>query len=101
MFQIKICGITRTLDALAACEAGADAIGLNFYPRSSRYVAPEVARTISDAVGPRAAKIGVFVNASLDEIVSIAEQCGLDAVQLHGDERPSLVRQLAPRSVVK
>jgi len=101
MFQIKICGITRTADALAACEAGADAIGLNFYDRSSRYVARDVARSIAREIGNRVLKVGVFVNATHDEIAVACDEVGLDAVQLHGDERPQLVRMLAPRPVIK
>jgi phosphoribosylanthranilate isomerase len=101
MFQIKICGITRPADAWAACEAGADAIGLNFYHRSSRYVARDVARSIARKIGDRAWKVGVFVNATPEEIAAVCDEVGLDAVQLHGDEPPSLIRRLAPRPVIK
>jgi phosphoribosylanthranilate isomerase len=101
MFQIKICGITRADDALAACDAGADAIGLNFYPRSSRYVTREAARELARRVGTRALKVGVFVNETFETIAAVCDEVGLDAVQLHGDEPPALVRRLEPRPVIK
>jgi len=91
MFQIKICGVTTPDNALAATRAGADMIGLNFYSASSRYVAPDEARTIA-AVVPKTT--GVFVNATADEINRIAEQVGLDWVQLHGDEPPELLADI-------
>jgi phosphoribosylanthranilate isomerase len=101
MFQIKICGITRVVDAVAAGDAGADAIGLNFYARSSRCVTAEAARDVARAVGARILKVGVFVNETYETIASLCDDVGLDAVQLHGDERPELVRRLAPRPVIK
>ena len=101
MFQIKICGITRPVDAVAACDAGADAIGLNFYARSSRCVTADAARELTRAVGSRVLKVGVFVNETYETITAVCDEVGLDAVQLHGDERPELVRRLAPRPVIK
>ena len=97
MFQIKICGITNVADAEAAVAAGADAIGLNFYSGSSRCIDRAQARAIAEAVGDRACKVGVFVNASPDEITATCEAVGLDLVQLHGDERPEILRRLAPQ----
>jgi phosphoribosylanthranilate isomerase len=96
---VKICGIRDIEAALAAVEAGADAIGLNFYDRSPRVVAPAVAAAIVShvralpvgAVEP----VGVFVNHSADEIRAIAKRCGLRTIQLHGDEPPDLVAELA------
>jgi phosphoribosylanthranilate isomerase len=79
---VKICGITRPEDAAAAEEAGADWIGLNFWPGSKRRVSVEVAK----AIRTRLPKIGVFVNAPLEEIRRIAGEIGLDRIQLHGDE---------------
>ena len=84
--MVKICGITNREDAVAAMEAGASAIGFNFYPGSRRYIAPERAAEI--AAGLSVLKVGVFVNESparIEEIVGIA---GLDIAQLHGDETP-------------
>lgn len=101
MFTIKICGITTPDDARAAVEAGADAIGLNFYPPSPRCIDLATARTIVDAVGNRLCKVGLFVNASAEEICRSFDDLGLDIIQLHGDERPDLLRSLAPRPVMK
>jgi phosphoribosylanthranilate isomerase len=98
MFRIKICGITNERDALAAAEAGADAIGLNFFPRSRRFIEPETARQISVAVPAGILKVGVFVNHAAAEISSIVARVGLDAVQLHGDEPPQIIAEL-PKNV--
>ncbi len=95
MLSIKICGITRTSDALVAVEAGADAIGLNFYRGSKRYVTPETAQEIAEAIGDIAAKVGVFVNSPASEVHQIAETVGLDWVQLHGDEPPEFLSELS------
>lgn len=92
MTKVKICGITNIEDARHAVECGADMLGFNFYPGSKRYVEPAVARAIIDALGnAEVAKIGVFVNADVGEIAEVAENVGLDAVQLHGDESPEVV----------
>ena len=101
MFKIKICGITKVSDALAAVDAGADAIGLNFYSGSSRFVDRSGARAIADAVGKRACKVGVFVNADVSEIIAVQEELQLDLIQLHGDERPTILRELSSRKVMK
>ncbi|MBX3433538.1 MAG: phosphoribosylanthranilate isomerase [Pirellulales bacterium] len=91
MFRIKICGVTTVADARVAVDAGADAIGLNFYPRSSRCVSLEQAREIAVAVGADALVVGVFVNESPQAIANVAAEVGLHALQLHGDEpAPSL-----------
>ncbi len=94
MFRIKICGITRTSDAIAAVNAGADAIGLNFYPGSKRYVSSELARDLANSVGHGVAKVGVFVNCPVVEIAEIAKTAGLNWVQLHGDEPPEILNQI-------
>ena len=94
IFEIKICGITNVDDALAAVDAGADAIGLNFYRGSKRCVDVDEARQIVDAIGNRAEKIGVFVNQSADDIREICRDTGLHLIQLHGDEPPELLRLL-------
>ena len=82
---IKICGTTNREDALAAVEAGADALGFIFAP-SPRRIAPDVAVPIISALPDAVEKIGVFVDESPERIVDIAEQTGLTGVQLHGDE---------------
>ena len=84
MFRIKICGITTVEDALLAAEAGADAIGFNFYERSPRYVTTERAKEICLALPTGVAKVGVFVNSLPKGIAATAERVGLDAIQLHG-----------------
>jgi len=85
---IKICGITSVEDARAAQAAGADAIGLNFYPPSPRYVSPDTAATIAQALDTRIKRVGIFVNADVETIEAARAGLGLDYVQLHGDESP-------------
>jgi phosphoribosylanthranilate isomerase len=87
--KIKICGVTRVDDALLACELGADLIGLNFYRPSPRYLSLESAREIKQAVGGRAALIGVFVNAERGYIERMLTELALDFIQFHGDEDES------------
>ncbi|MEX2091708.1 MAG: phosphoribosylanthranilate isomerase [Pirellulales bacterium] len=94
IFKIKICGLTTVDDAIAAVDAGADAIGLNFYRGSKRCVSVDVARQIVDAVSQRTTCVGVFVNASADEIHAICQQARLQVVQLHGSEPPELIKFL-------
>lgn len=95
VFKIKICGVTNVGDALAAVDARADAIGLNFYRGSKRCVPIAAARQIVDAVGEPATCVGVFVNASAAEIHAICEQARLHVVQLHGNEPPELIQSLS------
>lgn len=101
MFRIKICGITSVADALLAAEAGADAIGLNFYERSPRYVTAERAKEICAALPAGLAKVGVFVNSLPKGIVAAAERAGLNAVQLHGDEGPDFLAALGSLPAIK
>ena len=98
--RVKICGVTRLEDALAAAELGADAIGFNFWPRSKRYCPPNTAREIARALPPFVTPVGVFVNASRPEILRIAHRVGLRAIQLHGDESPSFCARF-PLPVIK
>jgi phosphoribosylanthranilate isomerase len=98
MFRIKICGLTTVDDAILAAEAGAEAIGLNFYLKSARYVVPETARQISHAVRGRLLRVGVMVNPTANEAMALASLVGLDAVQLHGNEPAALAATLS-RSV--
>jgi phosphoribosylanthranilate isomerase len=100
MTLIKICGITNLNDAHAAVAAGADALGFNFYKPSLRYIAPESARDIINTLPDSLLTVGVFVNEGSPEAVrSIANQAGVKAVQLHGDESPDYCRALD--SVIK
>jgi len=101
MFRIKICGITTVEDGLAAARAGADAVGLNFYPGSKRYVPILRAQMIANALAGTVVKVGVFVNAEADEVCETFDRVGLDLVQLHGDEPPYFLRQLGGRPVIK
>ncbi len=86
--KIKVCGITNKPDALAAVEAGVDALGFMFYAPSKRFVAPETVCEIVKELPPFVSLVGVFVNESADRIKSIKDSCNLDVVQLHGDETP-------------
>jgi len=86
--RVKICGVTRLEDARVAWEAGADALGLNFYPKSPRYVEAEVAAELARTRPALGAVVGVFVNESPELIRARVRECGLTAVQLHGDEPP-------------
>ena len=94
-FRVKICGVTNAADAVAAVEAGADAIGLNFYSGSRRCIRVADAQPIREAVGDRATCVGVFVNASAAEIHDICASVELQLVQLHGDEPPAFLAQLS------
>ena len=103
MTFIKICGITNVDDALAAVTAGADALGFNFYKPSPRYVTPQTAREIISKLPLSVLTVGVFVNEDSPEAVrSIANESGITALQLHGDESPNYCRELArDRYVIK
>jgi len=86
--RVKICGVTRLEDARLAWAAGADALGLNFYPRSPRYVTAQVAAALARTRPALGSVVGVFVNEAPDTIRALVRECGLTAVQLHGDEPP-------------
>lgn len=100
MVRIKICGITRPQDAIAAAEAGADAIGLVFAD-SPRRVTIRQAREVVASLPPFVSTVGVFVNSKAATILKTSASVGLSAVQLHGDEPPSLVGQLGGLQVIK
>jgi phosphoribosylanthranilate isomerase len=92
--RVKICGITRSEDALAACAAGADAIGLVFYAASPRAVSIETAAQICKVLPPFVSAVGLFVNAGADEIAAVVRAVPLALLQLHGDETPEFCAQL-------
>jgi len=96
---VKVCGVTRPGDAVLAARAGADAVGLNFYPGSKRVVTVAQARRIVRALPPFLWVVGVFVDASRAEVLRTARAVGLDAVQLHGDESPDFAASLGLRTV--
>jgi len=95
MIRVKICGTTSWADAELAVEAGASMIGLNFYPKSPRYIASASAVEIVRQLPRRVQAVGVFVNESPERVRAIAQDLNLSAVQLHGDEMPEVVAQLA------
>ncbi|MGH9966397.1 MAG: phosphoribosylanthranilate isomerase [Pyrinomonadaceae bacterium] len=102
MTFVKICGITNLEDALLSVEAGADALGFNFYRRSPRYIEPDMARRIIDRLPAHIMTVGVFVNEATPEAVDqLASQVGVVAVQLHGDESSDFCRSLTNRFVIK
>lgn len=82
--MVKICGITNREDALAAVEAGASAIGFNFYRDSPRYISPTGAAMIAEKIPAAVWKVGVFVDEMQETIAKIALEVGLDVAQLHG-----------------
>ena len=101
LFKIKICGIKTVKDAQLVALAGADAIGLNFYDQSPRYIDPELAAKISAGAPARVAKVGLFVNAAADEVNKLAEELELDWIQLHGDETPAYLADLIDRPILR
>ena len=96
--RTKICGVTRLADALLAAELGAWAVGMVFYPGSSRRCTVAEAEAIGAALRRRVELAGVFVNATLDEIASVSDRAGLTLVQLHGEEGPAFCREVARRT---
>jgi phosphoribosylanthranilate isomerase len=102
MTKVKICGITNLEDALHAADHGADMLGFNFYRGSKRYVDPSI---VNDMVRSLAdvQKVGVFVNADVQDLMKVANQGKLDAIQVHGNETPEFVAQirgLLPNAVI-
>ena len=95
MVRVKICGITNWQDAQTACDLGAAAVGFNFYERSARVISPSAAWKIISRLGDNVESAGVFVNWSAEAVIALARALDLDAVQLHGDEIPSVVRECA------
>jgi phosphoribosylanthranilate isomerase len=96
--MVKICGITNREDALAAVEAGASAIGFNFYRQSPRYISHTGAATIGEKIPASVWKVGVFVNETPETIARIVLDAGLDVVQLHGTSEARGVRIWAAMS---
>jgi phosphoribosylanthranilate isomerase len=91
--RVKICGITRTGDALEAAMSGADAIGLVFYPPSPRCVTVADASRIADAMPPFVSCTALFVNPTVAEVETVLSGCRVDVLQFHGEETPAFCRQ--------
>lgn len=100
MVKVKICGNTNLDDAMAAVQAGADAVGFVFYAKSPRAVDPKTAAEIISRLPPFVAPVGVFVNEELTVVRRIMEVCNIPLAQLHGDESPQYCAELG-RSVIK
>jgi phosphoribosylanthranilate isomerase len=84
--RVKICGITREEDALAAAEHGADAVGFVFYEPSPRYVTPARAAAIARRLPPFVTTVALFVNAEAELIAQVVDEVGVDLIQFHGQE---------------
>lgn len=99
--EVKICGITSLEDAETAVLAGADAIGFIFYPGSPRCVSPDRAGEISGKLPGKVCRVGVFVDHDAREVKRIVQFCGLDFIQLHGNESPDYCRAFSPSVLIK
>ena len=97
--KVKICGITNVPDAMAAIEAGADALGFVFCEQSPRFVSIDAAAAVIRALPPFIIKVGVFVNADTDLVYRAIQNCGLNLLQFHGDETPDYCRQFGLMSM--
>jgi len=93
--RIKLCGLTRIEDVREAVAVGADAIGLVFYAPSPRYIAPEAAASLAEALPPLVSAVGLFVNADLAEVSEVLRRVPLSLLQFHGDETPSQCGEIA------
>src|SRR6266404_1516480 len=99
--KVKVCGVRSLEEAEAALEAGADAIGFNFWPQSRRYIAPRAAAEVISRLSPVASTVGVFVNEELNRVVDVSSELRLSAVQLHGDESPEQCAALGSIKTIK
>lgn len=99
--RIKVCGITSVADAMAAVDAGVDALGFMLWSKSKRAVNVQEAAKIARLLPPFVSKVGVFVNPTAEEVKEAVAEVGLDTIQLHGEETPDFCWQFAPTKVVK
>ena len=95
MVRVKICGITNAVDALAAIDAGANLLGFNFYAKSPRCISEGDAAIIRSQLPKKIKAVGIFVNTSAAEVAALCKSLKLHAAQLHGDETPEDVAELA------
>lgn len=93
--RVKICGITRLEDGLAAAAAGADALGFVFYDKSQRAISVAQAKTIAAALPPFITRVGLFVNAEPSQVQAVLGEVPLDLLQFHGDETPEYCQSFA------
>jgi len=98
---VKICGITRVADAMAAAEAGADALGLMFYEGSRRHVSLDRARELAKELPVGISRVGVFLDADEAAVRQAIEACHLDTLQFHGDESPEFCGRFRPLKIWK
>jgi phosphoribosylanthranilate isomerase len=91
--KVKICGITSVADAEAALEAGADALGLMFYPGSPRHISLETAQEIAQRIPPYVLRTGVFVDPKPSDVFAAIQLCQLNLLQFHGAETPEFCQQ--------
>lgn len=101
MVRVKICGITNEEDALAAIDAGADALGFILYNKSPRYIKPSEAWEFACDLPPLIQRIGVTVGLDAEDIVELEQEALFDAWQLHGNEGPEVCDALDPRCLIK
>ncbi|HET6249246.1 MAG TPA: phosphoribosylanthranilate isomerase [Tepidisphaeraceae bacterium] len=99
--RIKICGIRRAADAVAAAQAGADAIGMVFHPAAARFIDENQAREILAALPPFVTPVGLFVDAPINTVRQTARSLGLRHIQLHGHEDAAYIRELAEFVILK
>jgi phosphoribosylanthranilate isomerase len=99
MVRVKICGVTTPADACLAAELGAHAIGLNFYPESPRSISPFAARNILRELPPLVSSVGIFVNWATEPVIALSQALRLSAAQLHGDETPQTVAEVAKKVI--
>jgi len=97
--RIKVCGITRLEDALAASRLGVDAVGFVFYAKSPRYLSPDKAATIIRQLPPFVSAVGLFVNPTQEEIAEVLQTVPLGVIQLHGDESPAFCKSQRRRVI--
>lgn len=93
--RVKVCGITRSEDAIAAVQCGVDAIGFVFWPHSARYIDPESARRIAEVIPPFICTVGVYVDPDAAWVEETARAAKLNLLQFHGDESPEFCNQFS------
>jgi phosphoribosylanthranilate isomerase len=99
--KVKVCGITNYEDAVLALDAGVDALGFNFFPRSPRYISPMAVRRIIERLPPLIVNVGLFVNTPPEDVAEMARVAGVQVLQLHGDESPEYCRKLWDWPLIK